>query len=368
MIGPEVGWPRCTPLYAEGGKTIGAGQDQPSRDELEAQRALLRAELRWGHAETVGPDPQPEPQPEAPPEQLAPTRDAFGRASRLIAAGILALIVLAGVFVFHTPPFELTSVQITGLHQLTAEEVWLDLGYGPGTYTWQVRPWVIARRLARNPLVAAVHTRFLWPGGIAIAVTERQPDALLVGAADDWEVSASGQLLRAVPPPTAGTPRAVDPAMVAAGATIGLPASAYPLTLPQRPTMAGVTADVPLVVGGNVGAAAAGSHLQGTPLLNALRIAGALGASGRAITGELLLGSGGVYLVTTGGIPVALGNTDSIQEKIGELLGILQDIQSQHLLVGAIDLSAPATPSLDLLPGSPPMNLENVTAGSPISG
>jgi len=352
-------------LYAEEGRAIGGDNGHISPEQIAAQRALLRAERRWGHADAVsGEAPDVAADQPTEPERT----DTFGRTRRLAASAAIALVLVIGIFILHSPEFELAHLEVRGLHQLTASEVWLDLGYAPGTYTWQVRPWVVSRRLARNPLIAKAELHYMWPNGIAIAVTERRPVALVATTSGDWEVSNSGRLLRGVSAPPQGQlvlpPGGTTATMQSAGAAIGLPASAYPLRPPGRPQISGVAENLPIIVGVALRYPVAGKRVSLRQLAQALEVARSMGASGETVASELLLEPTGIYLVTTGGIPVDFGTGQSVVEKMGELLGILQDIQSEHLQVGAIDVSAPATPSLELLPGSPSMHLQGVLTGN----
>lgn len=354
---------------------IAGGDSDGPQKAIQEQRALLRAERLWGQAESLGGEPSEEEEVSGSPsthEQEVDGRDLRHR-RRIVGALVVAFLSVLVVFTFHARRFELTEIHVSGLHQLTPQEVWLDLGYAPGTYTWQVRPWVVRRRLLRNPLVAKVSAHLVWPNGIDISVVERVPVALIVTPQMDWEVDASGLVLRSIAPVTRGgtalsaSSPTVQQEMVTAGASIGLPASLYPFQIPPRPPIAGVSSALPLIVGLNPPDVTTGARLVAVNVEDAIAVAQGMGASGGAVVAEILVRGSQIYLITTQGIPVNVGDGDAAATKTGILLGILQDISTEKLLVGSINLTSVATPSLQLLPGSPPMQSQGVLTNTSVT-
>ncbi len=354
---------------------IAGGDSDGPQKVIQDQRALLRAERLWGQAESLGGEPTEDEEVSgspSTPEQEVDGRDVRHR-RRIAGALVLALVSLLIVFIFHARRFELTDIHVSGLHQLTPQEVWLDLDYAPGTYTWQVRPWVVRRRLLRNPLIAKASARLVWPNGVNISVVERVPVALIVTSQLDWEVDGSGLVLRSIPAVTQGgttlsaSSSTVQQEMVSAGASIGLPASLYPFEIPARPHISGVPSALPLIVGLNPSGVTAGATLSAVDVEDAIAVAQGIGASGGAVVAEILVRGSQIYLVTTQGIPVNLGDGGLATTKTGILLGILQDISTEKLLVGSINLASVATPSLQLLPGSPPMQSQGVLTDTSVN-
>ena len=232
-------------------------------------------------------------------------------------------------FGLHTRPFLLRHLKVTGLHQMTVSEVVADLALPRVVYTWQLRSWVLQRRLRRDPLIAGVKVRVRWPDALTITVSERVPAALVVGGGQAWEVDASGRLLRVLSDP--GNALAVH----AAG-------------LPSR---------LPVVEGARLSRPLPGGAAQGTGVAAALGVARSLGgAYGKQIAAVTVSKSGSVGVRTTGGIAVNYGSGRQPHRKTQMLLGILRAVALQPgVKLAAIDLRALATPAVRLASGSRPL-------------
>ncbi len=230
-----------------------------------------------------------------------------------------ALLVAAVAGVLHTRPFLLSRLVITGLRQATPAEVEADLALPEGSYTWQLRTWVLARRIEADPLISHASFRILWPNGLLVAVTERTPAALLQDGGTAWEVTAGGLLLRALP----------DQGGAAHVTAQGLP--------PELPLIAGVHLTAPT----------AGTVVPGPAVRRALRVAQALGGTvGKQISEVTVDAAGSVGVLTSGGVPADYGNGAQASLKTEELLGILSCARSGGVTLTAIDLAAPLTPAV----------------------
>jgi len=241
-----------------------------------------------------------------------------------LALGAAALVAL-GAAILHTRPFLLNRLVITGLRQATPAEVEADLALPEGTYTWQLRSWVLARRLADDPLIAHASFRLLWPGGLAVAVTERIPAALLQDGQTAWEVTAGGLLLRALPDQGA-SPRVTAP---------GLPP------------------DLPMIVGAQLAAPVAGTDAAAPSVLRGIRVAEALGGAVGTDIAEVTVSAESVGVLTSTGVPVSYGDGAQAALKTEELLGIIACAHSAGVHLTSVDLSAPQTPAVTTKPGSP---------------
>lgn len=246
---------------------------------------------------------------------------------RLWRALVVAVLLAGGAALLHTRPFLLTRLSVHGLHQVTVAEVEANLALPPGTYTWQIRPWVLTRRLAADPLVRASSIHLLWPDGVTIALTERVPSALVLDGLSAWEIDATGRLLRALADET----------------------GAAHLTAPGLPV------GLPVISGASLATPQAGRPVENPVVLAALAVAETLGGTvGRQVALVTVAPDGAIGVRTGGGVPVNYGNGASAATKTQELLGILECAQTLGAAVAAIDLSAPLTPAVRIQPGSPP--------------
>lgn len=242
-----------------------------------------------------------------------------------LAVGVALLVVLCAA-VLHTRPFLLRRLSVSGVRQVTSAEVEADLALPAGTYTWQLRPWVLARRLRADPLIAHASFRILWPDGLAVRITERVPAALLLDGNDAWEVTAGGRLLRALADPTGSTQVAAP----------GLPAH------------------LPMITGVPLAAPTAGEVVQAAALRQALAVTRGLGGTVGAQVAEIVVrGNGDVAVRTASGLLADFGDGSQAALKTGELLGILACAQREGVTLTAIDLAAASTPAVQTAPGGP---------------
>jgi cell division protein FtsQ len=241
----------------------------------------------------------------------------------LVVAALIAALAYAGL---HTAFFMVRQIRVAGLVQLTQSDVAEAADVLPGTYLWQVRPWTLARRLARLPLLKSVHVRLLWPDTIALAVIERQPVALLdVGESADLEVDAAGRVIALAAPP-------------------GHPGSGALLPAPHVPVVRGVTAAV---------GAQPGQRLNDPALADAIAVAQGLGAQGQALLGSLSVDAQGeVTADLASGVSVGFGDGSHARQKTEVLLGLLKVIAARGMRVDSIDLASPTAPSVHVVPPS----------------
>ncbi len=283
----------------------------PSRRPGAARRRAFRA---WG------PRPHLAGGTSSPPgSAVAPVPSG-----RLRAAALAALLIAVLAAVLHTRPFLLSRLDITGLRQVTRSEVVADLALPAGTYTWQVRPWVLRRRLTADPMIAHARIGVHLPDRLSVALVERVPVALLLEGRTAWEIDHAGRLLRAVP---------------ATGGHVSL---------------AGLPPDLPEVVGARLPAPQAGRLVRTVPVLRALRVAESLGgAAGAEIAAVTVAADGTVGVRTAGGVPVDYGSGRAAVRQTEELLGILTCAGGLGVRLASVDLAAPATPAVRVRPGSP---------------
>ncbi|MEW6220080.1 MAG: FtsQ-type POTRA domain-containing protein [Thermodesulfobacteriota bacterium] len=117
-----------------------------------------------------------------------PSRHADSGLGRLtlLGAGLVALVLalvlagLAGVgFLGRSDFFQITAVEIDGLRHATKGEVLGLAGLNVHSNLFTVKPRRLKAAIARHPWIRAVQIRRHWPNRLAIAVTEREPVALV---------------------------------------------------------------------------------------------------------------------------------------------------------------------------------------------
>lgn len=260
--------------------------------------------------------------------------DAPRPRGRLLVGLLLAAGVGGAALGLHTRPFLLHHLRISGLRQMTPAEVEVDLHLPPGTYTWQLRPWVMVWRLRQDPLVASARAWLIWPDTLAIDVRERIPVALIAGPGGPWEVDAHGLLLRQLPSGGALPPWTAPP----------------PLRLPGLPP------GLPWIVGVSLQDPVAGRPAKAPGLRQALGVVLGLGAEGRRAVADIFWSPRGTVGVRTRqGLDADYGDGGQARRKTEVLLGILRMAREEHVRLASVDVSAPDTPAARLLPGSPPL-------------
>jgi len=274
----------------------------------------------------------------APPDP----EPALARAPRswLLALAFLVALAYAGL---HTSFFLVRQVQVSGLVQLSQTEVAAAADILPGTYLWQVRPWTLARRLLALPLIQAVHVRMVWPDAIMVAVTERQPVALLdVGESADLEVGADGRVIAL----------AVAPGQKPSGGLLPAP-------------------HVPLIHGVVAAGAVPGQVVHDPALVDGLSVAQGLGVQGQALLGSLTVDAQGqVTAHLTSGLDVRFGDGSQARAKTEVLLGLLHVIASRGIKVDEIDVASPTAPTVhEILPRPPAIAAfaQTPSASGPVS-
>ncbi|MBM7775784.1 cell division protein FtsQ [Actinokineospora baliensis] len=113
--------------------------------------------------------------------------------------GITGLVVL----VFFTPVLGANSVEVTGIKDLTADEVRAAAAIEPGTPLARLDSDGIAERVRQLPRVGAVDVRRSFPATVELVITERTPVAVVVRDDGAHLLDASGVdygTIKAAPP------------------------------------------------------------------------------------------------------------------------------------------------------------------------
>jgi len=227
---------------------------------------------------------------------------------RLLGAISLFLVIGLGLTLFLTSPtFGVREIMVVGSVHLSSAEVVRICDVSLGANIMKVPTKAIRDRLLQNPRIAEATVSRTLPGRLVVRVVEREGVILL---------------------PCEQRFAEVDPA--------GLPVEFHRYVgALGLPVLTGVAAE----------GVTLGAKLTGDKLTLALACAGALGPAGRPAVAEIHVGEGGeLTLYTRDGLPVYVGEATDLAAKAGALLGILADIEVNHLEVSYVDVRYPRYP------------------------
>jgi len=98
-------------------------------------------------------------------------------------AGLGALLIGAGVLgwraVTSVTLFKLKQIEVSSAKRLTREEILGLAGVEPGQSLMRLNLKNVGEQVAKNPWVDTVHVRRFYPDGLAISITEREPQAIV---------------------------------------------------------------------------------------------------------------------------------------------------------------------------------------------
>ena len=153
-----------------------------------------------GRSIRLGTEPEPELRGSAGPRRWRRLwgEDYATRSRRRRAVKVVALIggVLAAWALSVSPLLAASSVEVSGLLNVTPEQVQAAAGIGPGTPLLLVRPSEIEARLEATPWIRSAEVTRNFPDSISVRVVERAPVAA-VQRGDSWvTVDADGRALQ----------------------------------------------------------------------------------------------------------------------------------------------------------------------------
>ncbi len=108
-------------------------------------------------------------------------------------AGLIA--VAAGAFASTWPGFDPKNVEVVGNHRVPTEQIRSAAGIAPHVSIWLQNTGSIARRIESIPYIGAVWIHRIPPASLRIAVTEREPFAILQSAPESAVVDRSLRVL-----------------------------------------------------------------------------------------------------------------------------------------------------------------------------
>jgi cell division protein FtsQ len=138
--------------------------------------------------------------------RVAVQRDAGRRRLRLVIAGASVAGALGVAYgLTRSPVFDVDEVRVLGAARTTAAQIEKAGGLAGGPQLADVKPAVVAARLARLPWVQEAKVVRHWPGTVEVTLLERTPLATLPATAGGWAlVDDTGRVLETMPEPAPG--------------------------------------------------------------------------------------------------------------------------------------------------------------------
>jgi hypothetical protein len=221
----------------------------------------------------------------------------------VIVAGLGLAAILVG-FAVTWPGFDPRTIRVTGNLSVSRSEIVQRSGIAPRINMWLQDPRAIARRIETIPDILRVSVRRIPPTTIALAVTERQPFAIVRWGPREALVDRDLRVLSEPPPDDA------------------LPLLVFPLG----------------------GGDAPGTFLD-EPQLLALRDDYEALLAAHIFSAELRFDRfGGLVAVVGGGVTVLFGDGADLDKKIPLVNPILAQVDHGRRRVSTLDLRAPGTP------------------------
>ncbi|WP_018684557.1 cell division protein FtsQ/DivIB [Actinokineospora enzanensis] len=132
----------------------------------------------------------------------ARARVGFG-VRRWAVLGTMAAVTAVVCVLWFTPVFGVRAVEVSGLGELTADQVRAAAAVEPGTPLVRLDTDEVAGRVRQLPRVGTVEVRRSFPGTLEIAITERTPVAVVPGRDGAHLLDAAGVdygVVQAAPP------------------------------------------------------------------------------------------------------------------------------------------------------------------------
>jgi cell division protein FtsQ len=142
-------------------------------------------------------------------EDAAPP-DRRRRALLIVAAVVVAAVLITWLVAF-SPVLGVSTVQVRGMHVLTAAQVRAAANITDGTPLVRIDTTAITRRIERLAEVESAQVRTSFPSTVVITVDERTPVGYVRRGGRDVLVDRTGDQYRTVPSAPVGLPRFVVP-------------------------------------------------------------------------------------------------------------------------------------------------------------
>jgi cell division protein FtsQ len=233
------------------------------------------------------------------------------RRRRQVMTGLILVVVAVGLYeLARSPLFGLSAVRVQGGSATTRAAVLAAAGLQQGEPYLSIHLDQVRRRVEALPAVASARVSRAYPSSLRIAVTERQPTAVVSSGKDRWLVAADGTVLGPAAGPVAGLP---------------------------------FVGGVPLPAG-----VQAGTRLPpGNSLANALRALGGMDPALRGqVTGVSARSIDSLQFRLRDGALVLYGLAERQAAKDAAVLLIQKQLRSEGKGVVRIDVRSPSTPTV----------------------
>lgn len=114
----------------------------------------------------------------------------------LMAGGVAVALGAASLGIWNSSWLKLQTVQVTGNHRTTTQEVQAAAALTPGMRLTAVSAARVGARVGALPWVASVSVTHVLPSRVRIAIRERSPAVIVALGARSWWVDHSGVVLQ----------------------------------------------------------------------------------------------------------------------------------------------------------------------------
>ncbi len=128
----------------------------------------------------------------SPAPQTRRSRKIFGW--RWVSALLVVLIVALGAFIFTSPLFYVTRVEVGGVRYVPAEELFTRSGIASYHVLW-IDPDEVVGRLMESSSLSSARVLVQWPARVIILVQEREPALIWEQGGARYWVDVNGNLM-----------------------------------------------------------------------------------------------------------------------------------------------------------------------------
>ncbi|MBN1428705.1 MAG: FtsQ-type POTRA domain-containing protein [Anaerolineae bacterium] len=114
---------------------------------------------------------------------------------RFVSAGIVIGSVALGVFIFTSPIFTITKIEVGGARYIPAGEIFTYSGIA-GNHILKIDPQEVQRNVLQSPSISSAQVVLQWPARVIIFVREREPALIWEQGGERYWVDVNGNLMR----------------------------------------------------------------------------------------------------------------------------------------------------------------------------
>ena len=114
---------------------------------------------------------------------------------RFVSAGLVIASIALGIFIFTSPLFFVTQVEVGGVRYVPADEIFTNSGIA-GDHILCVDPREVEQNVAQSPSISSAQVVAQWPARVIIFVREREPALVWEQGGERYWVDVNGNLMR----------------------------------------------------------------------------------------------------------------------------------------------------------------------------